>query len=295
MTRAFLFILGLIALSLSGPAQAQNVNLNCYVGPNAPQWLPCSVTNPLPVTGGGGGGGAVTIANGGNVVEGSTTDVPCTVPTSATACTIDAIAKAIANAINAATIVPGQTTKSASVPVVFPIDTNALQTYNVEVSGYTAYATPTDMICINGSASKIVRVTEMNMRIQSTAAALQTLLFIKRSTASTGGTPTTPTPTPYYSANAAATAVVTSYGSAPSPLGAAVGTLRINQIASATLTAGPGSNSIRANYLTGTGAGPNQYVTLNGVAESLCMNYAGAALTSGFTSVYGVEWTESAN
>lgn len=31
-------------------AQAQNVNLNCYVGETTPQWLPCSSTNPLVVS-----------------------------------------------------------------------------------------------------------------------------------------------------------------------------------------------------------------------------------------------------
>ena len=31
-------------------ANAQNVNLNCYTGPTYPQWVPCSASQPLPVS-----------------------------------------------------------------------------------------------------------------------------------------------------------------------------------------------------------------------------------------------------
>jgi len=47
--------------------------------------VPVSAANPLPVTGGGGGGGgAVTIADGANVVEGSTTDAAITTDSNGT-------------------------------------------------------------------------------------------------------------------------------------------------------------------------------------------------------------------
>lgn len=53
--RAIAFLIGLFALSLGGgPAQAQNVNLNCW-NPNATsglnQWLPCNATTPLQIAG----------------------------------------------------------------------------------------------------------------------------------------------------------------------------------------------------------------------------------------------------
>ena len=47
----------------------------------------------------GGGGGAATIANGADVAEGSTTDSPCTTPTTAAACTMVSLSKAMVNAI----------------------------------------------------------------------------------------------------------------------------------------------------------------------------------------------------
>lgn len=52
-----------------------------------------SSINPLPVSGGG-SGGAVTIADGANVVEGTTTDAACS--TDNGTCTIDAVVKRIA-------------------------------------------------------------------------------------------------------------------------------------------------------------------------------------------------------
>lgn len=55
MTRALLFIIGLIALSLGGPAQAQNVNLNCINpdGSGMTAWAPCFLNNPSPIAGSG--------------------------------------------------------------------------------------------------------------------------------------------------------------------------------------------------------------------------------------------------
>lgn len=168
-------------------------------------------------------------------------------------------------------------------------------TYCASASGYAAYATPTDIVCITGSASKIVIVTGLKLLMQSTAAALQTISVIKRSVANTGGTPTALTAIPYDSANAAATAVVNTYASAPS-LGAAVGTIRVAQLLSGTLTAAPGAFATDASsggplfaLSTGDYKGP---IILRGAAESLCLNYGGAALTAGFTSIVGVEWVE---
>jgi hypothetical protein len=52
--------------------------------------------------GGGSGGGAVTVANGADVALGSTTDSPCTVPTTSAACTLSATLKALTNLANSA-------------------------------------------------------------------------------------------------------------------------------------------------------------------------------------------------
>lgn len=167
-----------------------------------------------------------------------------------------------------------------------------LPSYIVTAAGYTAYATPTDLICISGSATKTVAVTQLYLGIQSTSAAMQSIYFVKRSTANSGGTSTTPTPITYDSSRSAATAVVTVYTAAPTT-GNAVGNVRVMLSLSTVLTAAPNVFSLSAQGIpTATRSTPQTPIILRGTAESLCANYNGAALTSGFTATYGVEWVE---
>jgi hypothetical protein len=162
-------------------------------------------------------------------------------------------------------------------------------TYRASGVGYAGYVTPTDMIAITGSATKTVAIVNFGLQIQSTAAALQTLYFIKRSAANTGGTATNPTAFALDSTNAAATAVVNLYSAAPAGLGAAVGTVLPLQFSSSTLTTAGAQTSLgTATSLLDL----RQPVILRGVAESLALNYNGAALTAGFAATWFVEWIE---
>jgi hypothetical protein len=120
------------------------------------QTVSCAATpgnNCVPVVvygGGGGGGGAATIANGADATEGSTTDAPCSVPTSGTACTVDALLKALTNLINANAVTLQLATSTNSVPVnvgaITPVvSTVAEASHVLKGSGpgnfYGAYAT----------------------------------------------------------------------------------------------------------------------------------------------------------
>lgn len=139
------------ALLWSGAASAQQVNLYCWVSNGPPlQWAPCSGTNPLPIS--GGGGGAVTIANGADTAEGSTTDAPATAPTSATAATAIALQKAIVNGVTSpipagTNIIGGVFTSptSSSSAGITPIVSAALESNHVIKAGpgnlYSAYIT----------------------------------------------------------------------------------------------------------------------------------------------------------
>lgn len=97
-----IFIASALLCGLIDPAAAQNQIRICVQA--GTQCIPVSNANPLPTSSSGGGGSAVTVAAGADVTEGNTADAPCTVPTSATACTLDALLKAVANAINTATV-----------------------------------------------------------------------------------------------------------------------------------------------------------------------------------------------
>lgn len=159
-------------------------------------------------------------------------------------------------------------------------------TYIWFTNAYAGYTTPTDLFCINGSASKTVQVLQINLQINTTSAAVQNLYFIKRSTADTGGTPTSLTAIPTDSSDAGVSGSVTTYGSAPST-GSAVGTYNVQIASSAAAAAAPAafqdvftstSNNVAPNV------SPNEPITLHGTAEGVCVNYNGAALTAGFTA-----------
>lgn len=170
----------------------------------------------------------------------------------------------------------------------------ALPTYYSSGAGYTAYATPTDMLTLSGSDTKVIRIYNMRMQVHTTAAALQSIQVIKRSTANSGGTSSTPSIFPVDSGLPAATGVVRLYTAAPAGLGTAVGT-GYNFVLSATPTSVPGlvqSGSPFPIHFADSFPTP---IILRGSNESLCLNYAGAALTAGFTAWWDVLWTESSD
>lgn len=167
-------------------------------------------------------------------------------------------------------------------------------TYHYDGS-YTPYATPTDVLCVNGSASKTVKLTSLTFRPLATAASVLTPSWIKRSTANTGGTPTSRTAFAVDSASAAVTGTITEYAAAPTP-GSTVGTLASYQTTEGALATGSSSNNQfygnSAVNLMSPLAGFSQFPTLRGVAEGVCLNFAGAAMPGGTTWTYTVEFTE---
>ena len=168
-------------------------------------------------------------------------------------------------------------------------------TYRAYGAGYTAYATPTDMIRINGSASKTVAVLNAGLAIQQTTGALQVVDFIKRSAANTGGTSSQATLNPLDSGSAAATATVDVYTAAPAALGAGT-TLHTVYNTAAALTAAPtqfalsnGASAFPAGVSAVTLQKP---IILRGAAEGLAINWKSAALPGGFTAFYFVDLVE---
>jgi hypothetical protein len=173
---------------------------------------------------------------------------------------------------------------------------NSQSTYTSAFSGYTAYPTPTDMIGICGNASTVVRVTRFQILISSTAGALETVIFLKRSAADTSGTPTSHTGISNDAADAAPSSSVTSFAAAPST-GALIGNIFFAVATTSTLTTAPGNFT---SWQMSSGTFPahavslEQPVTLRGTADCLYANFAGAAIPAGFTSWVHVTWTENA-
>lgn len=158
-------------------------------------------------------------------------------------------------------------------------------TYSVGVTGFTPAATPTDFWQITGSATKTVRVMFLEISGFATAAITEDIQLVKRSTASTGGTPTALTVMPYDSNDAAPTAVVNTFAANPSPLGTSVGIGRSKKL---NLGATGAAGSVVWDFSTRNTKG----IVLRGVAQSLNLNWNGAAVPGGCTLNIDVEFTE---
>lgn len=166
-------------------------------------------------------------------------------------------------------------------------------TYGAMGYGIVPASTATDVACITGSATKVVRVQLIS--VSGTAGTLVTLpiLITKHATANTGGTAavTTALPTPYAfdSTDAAASATTTAYTANPTIADAAPG-----QIAAQTA-----SFNVTSALVAGVGATFDwrqrnfmEAPTLRGVAQQVCVNLGGISVSSGLLAISFV-WTEA--
>ena len=96
-------------------------------------------------------------------------------------------------------------------------------------SEFTPAATPTDMVIIEGSATKTIRILSISIGTTNTAAGSQQFYLIKRSTADTTGTfVSAGTPVPLDSTNSASTVNRVGHFTAnPGALGTSVGILNL--------------------------------------------------------------------
>ena len=157
-------------------------------------------------------------------------------------------------------------------------------TYSVGVIGFTPVATPTDFFEIKGSTSRTLRILRLSISGIATAAASIAIQAIKRSTANSGGTPAAQTIAPHDSNDAAATAVVNTYSANPT-LGTSVGAPRAQTL---NLGAAGAAGVIAWDFTTRNGKG----IVLRGVAQSLNLNWNGAAVPAGTVLSMDVEFTE---
>lgn len=160
-------------------------------------------------------------------------------------------------------------------------------TYSTSVTGLATTANATDFFIITGSASKTVRVT--NIEITGTTGGLggQTadIQLIKRSSANgTNGGPTTRTAVPHDSTDPAATAVVRTFSGNPT-LGTTVGQIRAQRIDLA--NGGNLSSMISWNF----GSRPGQALVIRGISEVLSLNLNGVSLNTPLLDI-SIEWTE---
>jgi hypothetical protein len=122
---------------------------------------------PQPISAASGAVVAGALANGASVAQGSTTDAPCTLPASATACSQVAIEKAAANSLNS----PGAisqttdgTTNGVRLTSQYPSGATAVQ-------GSTVGTTAATAATLTATASVTNFVCQISIRANATAAA----------------------------------------------------------------------------------------------------------------------------
>ena len=157
---------------------------------------------------------------------------------------------------------------------------------------FTPAATPTDIVIIEGSATKKIQVLSFIIATTNTAAGSQQFNLIKRSSADTTGTFSAATKVPLDSFSVASTVNrIGHFTVNPGALGSAVGTIAVKRVASP--AAVPASfDGVVVDASVDMLKGIEQPVVLRGIAQTLALNFGGVALVSGQTHAYCITWVE---
>lgn len=168
----------------------------------------------------------------------------------------------------------------------------AIDSFAATSIGLATAASATDVACITGSATRVVRL--QSIRVSGTSGTLVTtpIVIVKRATADTGGTPaaTTALPVPYPldSQDAAATATTIAYTANPTINDSAPGIIEAQTTSfntTAALVSGPPASFDWAsrNYV--------EAPTLRGVAQQICVNLNGITVATSLLNI-SFRWTE---
>lgn len=174
--------------------------------------------------------------------------------------------------------------------VVFP---GVKPTFTASVVGFAPAASPTDFMSLTGSASKLVRVVDAGCDGTATAAANHVLQAVLRSTADTGGTPTTLTAVEHDPGNnPVATAVATSYAANPT-LGTSTspfGVVRSQELYQSVVSTGAYTPGLFFQpFLSLTS---NQSFVLRGAAQTFALNGNASSFAAGTLLNCHITWTE---
>lgn len=185
-------------------------------------------------------------------------------------------------------VIPTPTTAIASTPTAPVYVYRASEkraTYTASIVGLNPTSTPTDILMITGSATKLITVTRISISATQSTASTRDVVIIKRSSNSTAGTSSTPVAVPHDSTSAAATAVLKSWTGNPT-LGTFVGNLYSRK-----LFIGTTSSTTIDEFLYESGIRNNQGATLRSAAECIVVNLNGVTSSGGSFDI-SIEWTE---
>lgn len=164
-------------------------------------------------------------------------------------------------------------------------------TFGATSIGLVPAASATDIACITGNATNLVRVQQI--RISGSAGTLVSLpvVITKHASANTGGTAalTTALPVPYRfdSLNPAPLATTTAYTANPTIADAAPGILDAGTV-TLNVTTAAGGAPLTFSWTT---RAYNEAPVLRGITQQLCVNLNAITVTTGLISV-SFMWTE---
>lgn len=161
--------------------------------------------------------------------------------------------------------------------------------YGFSLVGYSSIAAlPTDVMTIAGSASKTIRVRQIQISGFASSAGSVPLNIIRRSSANTGGSFTAPTPGKRDTLDDNATATLQFYSVNPAALGTSAGVIDGGRLG---LVAASGVSQIdRMNFQYGW---LNEKApVLRGNTDILALNFGGLAWPAGGTLDIAIWWTE---
>ena len=160
--------------------------------------------------------------------------------------------------------------------------------YSAAINAHAPAATPTDWFTIQGSATKVIRITRVKIRARATAASQYRVSLKKYSVFLTGGTPAAVAAVAHDSIDAAATAVVQTWAGGLPVVGTPIGIIEDESIPVTVL----GTPVFDGPVLYDYAIRPTRALVLRGTAQYLALNSAAVALPAGFVADVKFEWTE---
>jgi len=159
--------------------------------------------------------------------------------------------------------------------------------FGVFIPNVTPAATPTDILMIQGSASKTIRVRSIIITGTATVASNVQVIINRRATANTGGTSVAQTVVNRDRNDDPVTATVSVYSVNPTALGTSAGVADGGR-----LNLAPAANGSIDRLLLQYGWFNDKAPVLRGVNDFLCVGLGGAALPAGGSFDFNVVFSE---
>lgn len=169
------------------------------------------------------------------------------------------------------------------------IDPVRRATYSAAIRAFAPAASATDFFALTGAAGITITVTRVQCDGIATAIGAAQLALVKRTTANTGGTPSTVTPTAYDVNDATPLATAQTYAANPTTGTLAgnirVGTIVLTPVATSTIAISPLAFDFGSQMQA-------QGVALRSATDVVALNGVGASFPAGTALNCQIEWTE---